>query len=361
MLLDIILFISLNLIRKKNFLNYFLFFLTAISMTFVHEEKFLYAVLLIFVIEKNLIASLKLVFLLCLITIIGYLIIGGQTVDNNSAKIASSIALSWGNHLYFINNIIDTFQSAMNQFGFIQSVLCLFIFLYVIKIWITDAIFLYKSNPTNNFYNYLIKLYELLFHNNHLTKDVNVLLIPSIFYFILIGIIFAGLDLPRTTSPIMFPILIGAIILILNYKVFETNKFLVTLFFILSALLNLYKSIIEIDKHDYEEEKYANAFGLLKQSGYKCLVNRKIGIDQSFENRPPMWGGSDNKYGLSSKVYMGSCAEKILLKNSNDLREFGAIVFYKDNLTEVQTYTEFEGNPDWRKLSNKNVIIFLRR
>ena len=187
------------------------------------------------------------------------------------------------------------------------------------------------------------------------------LILPRIIYFFITGIVFAGIDLPRTTTPVMLPVLIGSFMLLYNKNFSFLIKASALFLIFLGGLLNFYSAKDFIKKNDEFEERYSQAYSLLNGINYSCLSSGKVALDTSFENRPPMWGDSDNKYGLSSKVYMGSCAEKITLKNSNDLREFGAIVFYKDDLAEVQRYDEFERNLDWKKLSNKNVIIFLRR
>ena len=358
---------GLNLQQKKNSLNYLCYLIASILLILIHEEKIIYALALLFVIENNFVRSVKFSSILLILLIFIYFLLGGQTLDENSIFIAGSVALGWGSHLYILDNFWNTYSSSSNQFGFFESTLLTGIMVYVVISWIQKfykTYFVLKENTANNDGLFLVnlnRLHNIFMLNNVMTKNTRFLILPGIIYFLITGIIFAGIDLPRTTTPVILPVLIGSFIFLCSkdFSFFIRASFLSLIF--LGGLINFFNSRGFIAMHDELEERYIQAYTLLDEIDYACEDSGKVALDTSFENRAPMWGDSDNKYGLSSKVYMGSCAEKIILDKDISINKYGAIVFFKDDLVQVQKYDDFEMNPIWKKLNIENTIIFIRR
>lgn len=258
------LFFSFLFNSKKSLI---LFHLLGLSITLVHEDKFiLYFIFYVLtILEKRKYSSLY--FLFSVITLLALYLNFGLNGDSSAFRVAGSVSLSWNNHLDIVGNVFKTLISTISAFNPIVSFLSL---VYLFYLFIDSKNI---SNYYDFFKNYYIPLFITL-------------------YFIIIGFVFAGIDLPRTTSPVY--------VIILFYilkRISVSNKFLFFSYIIL--LINIYPIYLQNINIHKEENRYYNAYNFLINNSIK---DRVIYLSRDFENRNNMWG-SANKYGLKSTVY----------------------------------------------------------
>ena len=308
--------LGINLHKNRSTPNYVLFILTSVIFIFIHEEKILYVFPLVLLIERNLLSTTKTCSIITIIIVAIYFLLGGQSSSENSAILGGGIALSWGNHLFIVHNIFNSLTNAANEFGYFESSVIIIMF---ITFFVKGVIYILKLFKNERF-KFSFSFFNKIFAFGIIPKEIQILILPSILYFLFVPIIFAGIDLPRTTGVVLLPALVGFIYLITKEIDILGTKILRSLFltlFFTSFIFNLFDSRNQISEFYFEEIKYFNAQQIIENNKIPCNQNSIIGIDNSFDNRPLIWGGMRG-YGLESKVYLGEeCTIKIDISDLN--------------------------------------------
>tara|TARA_B100000925_G_C21893243_1_gene423787 strand:- start:187 stop:903 length:717 start_codon:yes stop_codon:yes gene_type:complete len=188
-----------------------------------------------------------------------------------------------------------------------------------ITFFVKGVIYILKLFKNERF-KFSFSFFNKIFAFGIISKEIQILILPSILYFLFVPIIFAGIDLPRTTGVVLLPALVGFIYLITKEMDVLETKILKSVFLTLiftSFIFNLFDSRNQISEFYFEEIKYFNAQQIIDNNKIPCNQNSIIGIDNSFDNRPLIWGGMRG-YGLESKVYLGEeCTVKVDISDQN--------------------------------------------
>lgn len=334
---------GIKFFESQQTLYYVAFGLFGLFVTLCHEEKFIYWFFLNIYVLRFAFSKIFFSTAVMVITIIILILsAGGQSVDENNLRVAGSIATNWNNPLYVLSNILKTYISAAYEFGFIENAL-------LVAMLIKLAAVVSPANVVS-----LFKFHRLVDLKETEWRVCDLLLYPSVLYFITVGAIFSGIDLPRTTSVVMIPIIIFLYSKLLNGCKFSLP---VILAFLSSLCVNVYSADKYAQNEFAVEGRYNVAFAAIGVDKDHCETG-SILILESFDDRSEMWGGGSS-YGLMSEVYLGDCAVQYgMLSSSNS----DPIDFIQSNSpAAVVTLNDLPDGAlgaQYCRVSKKEVVVF---
>jgi hypothetical protein len=275
------LLVCMSWVKVYNGNNKFLFLTisSAICLTLIHEEKLIFCSILIFllpiVFKKRIIIYTSYIFPLFAM----YIWLQHNSLQD-SFYTAASIGTSWNSPMYFLNNITATINSVLQTTDPFSA----FIF------FIASFIIISKS--------FKYETYHKAFFDKNINADIK-LYFSVLIYLVIVGLVFSGIDLPRTTG-VVLPL---ALISVYKTTAEHLKRSILLTFVIISSVHNIfYVNYFKFDIYD-SGVFYENTVTRF-DSNIDCNSIRSI--HSRVDTRSLMWG-SDPNYGLRSKVYFYEC------------------------------------------------------
>lgn len=261
---------------KSNF-SFLIVVICALPLPIIHEEKVLLA-LITFYLAFEFKTFLKLSSSVMVSLGLLYLYLNQKNVED-FIEITYLVGRAWNSPFYLINNPIETLNDMLLVTDPVTSA--------------TVLVTLYLSLTKTVNFTQRLQLVQ--------SKSDQTLFYSCIFYIILIGVLFRGVELSRTIGVVVPFMAIYTYRYILN---FISPKFL-SLAVVLSICHNL---LIMGLVRDIDPKKsgiyYEQASIALSMDENKCKT--LLNDESYYEPRTAMWG-SDPNYGLKSKVYFYHC------------------------------------------------------
>lgn len=252
---------------------------SAICLTLIHEDKLIFCSILIFllpiVFKKRIIIYTSYIFPLFAM----YIWLQHNSLQD-SFYTAASIGTSWNSPMYFLNNITATINSVLQTTDPFSALI----------FFIASFIIISK--------NFKYGTYHKAFFDKNINADIK-LYFSVLIYLVIVGLIFSGIDLPRTTG-VVLPI---ALITVYKTTAEHLKRSILLTFVIISSVHNIfYVNNFKFDIYDsgvFYENTVTQFYSDIDCNSIRSIHSR-------VDTRSLMWG-SDPNYGLRSKVYFYEC------------------------------------------------------